>query len=254
MTGSEISESRPHAAATAPAARPAEASVLLNLLPHILDSLKREPALAITLGYLLVALAGIFYDDRFYGKFGVPVLSLSQIGDFLVAGIQQPMAIALVLSTFPVCWLMDKINARSRRRHAAELEQLRASANHSLPARTRKMFLSWRVERRWYTQLMYLVVIVVYGGIFVGIYAEHHAEAVRRGEAPKVAIWLSGAEAALATKMGGPWTYLGAVANYVFVYDPADRHAVILPVNGIARIEPAAVEAAPPSIIVAPIP
>jgi len=34
------------------------------------------------------------------------------------------------------------------------------------------------------------------------------------------------------------WTYLGAVANYVFLYDPATRRSVALPVNNIARLEP----------------
>ncbi len=257
MPGSEIAGPEPQAAdvaPTAPTSTPADSSVLVNLLPHILDTLKREPALAISLGYLLVALAGIFYDFKYYGKFGIPVLSLAQIGDFLVAGIQQPMAIALVLSTFPLCWLFDRINARSRRRHAAELERLRASVDHAFLTRMRLTFLVWRVEQRWYTQLTYLVVIVVYGSLFVGFYAEHQAEAVRRGEAPKVAIWLNGADSALPAHTGQAWTYLGAVANFVFVYDPGDRHAIILPVNGIARIEPAPVEDAPPSIFVAPIP
>ena len=195
-------------AETTPAAaeKPDQSSVLLTLLPHILDTLKREPALGITLGYLLVALAGIFYNYRFYKTFGIPALSLSQIGDFLVAGIQQPMAILLVLSTFPVCWLIDKINSRSRRRHALELERRRASASQSFPARVRTLFLSWRVEQRWYTQLTYLVVIVVYGSIFVGYYAGHRADAVRKGDAPKVAIWLNGTEAALPTRSGGQWT------------------------------------------------
>ena len=40
-------------------------SALLDLLPHFLDTLKREPALAISITYLLVAMAGIFYDVAF---------------------------------------------------------------------------------------------------------------------------------------------------------------------------------------------
>lgn len=79
------------------------ASPLLELLPHILRTLQREPALAITLIYAFVAMAGIFYNFSFYRRFDIPVLTLSQIGDFLVAGIQQPMALVLVASTFPLC-------------------------------------------------------------------------------------------------------------------------------------------------------
>ncbi|HEU4664605.1 MAG TPA: hypothetical protein VFS55_11285, partial [Dokdonella sp.] len=109
-------------------ARPPSASPLQDVLPHVWDTLRREPAVAITLAYLLVAMAGIFYNYWFYRAFGIPVLTLSQIGDFLVAGLQQPMALVLVLSTFPLCWLMDFFNARSRRKDMRNLEFLRSVA------------------------------------------------------------------------------------------------------------------------------
>ncbi len=95
-------------------------SALFEVLPHVLRTLRREPALVITLTYALVAMAGIFYDYAFYRQFDIPALSLSQISDFLGAGIQEPIAIVLVLSTFPLCWLFDRINIWGRRRRAAE--------------------------------------------------------------------------------------------------------------------------------------
>jgi len=90
----DATASRPTADAEQPV------SALFEVLPHVLRTLRREPALVITLTYVLVAMAGIFYDYAFYRQFDIPALSLSQISDFLGAGIQQPMAIVLVLSTF----------------------------------------------------------------------------------------------------------------------------------------------------------
>jgi hypothetical protein len=233
----------------------ADTSALLNLLPHVLQTLKREPALAITFAYLFVAMAGIFYNFSFYEKFGIPVLTLSQISDFLVAGIQQPMALVLVLSTFPICWLFDRINLRSRRKHIAERERLRAVQELSLWQRARLVFLDWRVEQRWYTQLSYVAVVVIYGWTFVALYAQYRAAAVKRGEAAEVRVWLNGEPQALASGKSQAWTYLGSVANYVFVYDREGRRAEVLPVNAIARIEPAAPpESASPHRAVAPIP
>jgi hypothetical protein len=232
----------------------APGSVLLNILPHVLATLKREPALAITLGYLLVAMAGIFYNFSYYEKFGIPVLSLSQIGDFLVAGIQQPMAILLVLTTFPLCWLFDRLNSRNRRRNAVALEQMRGEAP-GLFSRWRAAYLRWRVHQRWFTYFGYFLVIAAYGWLFVRLYANHRVDDVRNGNAPRVAVWLSGEPGSLATKDGRAWIYLGAVANYVFVYDPADRRSVILPVENIARIEPAASKQdGGPAAALAPIP
>jgi hypothetical protein len=236
------------------AAKANQSSALLNLMPHAMQTLKREPALGITLCYLLVAMAGIFYNYSFYQKFGIPILTLSQIADFLVAGIQQPMALLLVLSTFPLCWLLDRVNAGFRARRIVARDRLRSELAISWWQRTRLVWLTVRTENSWYMGLIYAIAIVGYGSTFVGLYANHRADAVRRGDAPKVAIWLNGDAAGLAAKSGQSWTYLGAISNYVFVYDAASRHAVILPVNGIARIEPVAQEDAQPSIIVAPIP
>jgi len=149
---SGAAESRPRL----PSELPTVVSPLRNVLPHVFDTLRREPAVAITLGYLLVAMAGIFYNYWFYRAFDIPVLTLSQISDFLVAGLQQPMALLLVLSTFPLCWLMDLYNLRSRRRHVDALALLRASASLSGYQRLRRRFLEWRVGEMWYTQLSYV--------------------------------------------------------------------------------------------------
>ena len=41
------------------------------------------------------------------------------------------------------------------------------------------------------------------------------------------------------------WGYLGAVSNYVFVYDSVAKRAMILPGNAVARIQPGAVKGKP---------
>ncbi len=228
-------------------------SVLDALTPHIWQTLLREPALAITLGYLFVAMAGIFYNYTFYERFGIPVLTLSQVGDFLVAGIQQPMAILLVLSTFPIVWLVDRFNMIRRRRRIARREALLGSGRDSAWIRLRVRAL--RTPPRWFTALAFVALIFIYGWMFVRSYAAHRAAAVEGGEAPVVSVWLNGQGEPLPSKSKG-WTYLGAVSNYVFVYDHDARRAEILPVNNIARVEPAAGHraTAEPAASLAPIP
>lgn len=233
---------------------PGQPSPLRNLLPHLLRMLRREPAVAITIGYLLVAMAGIFYNVSFYRQFDIPVLTLSQVSDFLVAGVQQPMALVLVLSTLPVCWIMDFFNTRARRKDAARLERVRASGDRSFLARLRMRYWSWRVEQLWSMQVMYFIVVILYGWIFVSLYARDRADAVHQGRATQVRVWLNGDSNGLVSQ-SPTWTYLGAVANYVFLYDPASRKSVVLPVNNVARIEPVAMPGkAASAVIVAPIP
>lgn len=234
--------------------RAALVSPLRDMLPHLLDALRREPAVAITLAYLLVAMAGIFYNYWFYRAFGIPVLTLSQISDFLVAGLQQPMALALVLSTFPLCWLMDLYNARSRRRHMQQIEFLRGVRELGRWQRVRLRFLEWRVGELWYTQLSYIGVVVIYGWAFVGLYARYRSDAIRRGEGTPVEIWLNGESERLAAAESPTWTYLGAVANYVFVYDRGQQRAVVLPVNAVARLRLPPKKGSDGRFFIAPVP
>jgi hypothetical protein len=241
------------ASATHEAARE-QGSPLLDLLPHFLATLNREPALAISLTYLLVAMTGIFYDVAFYRKFAIPVLSLAQLGDFLTAGIQQPIALVLVASTFPICWLFDRINMRHRGRQRAEIGRLRLVAAPTWSERLRLRYLAWRVNQVWATRLAYVAVIVAYGSMFVGLYADFRADAAKRGDAAEVRVWLNGESAALAGSRSDRWTYLGAISTFVFLYDRDAAQSMVVPANAIARIEPFAPPEAKSHFMVAPIP
>jgi hypothetical protein len=229
-------------------------SPLLDLMPHFLATLKREPALAVSLTYLLVAMAGIFYDVAFYRKFSIPVLSLAQLGDFLTAGIQQPIALVLVASTFPICWLFDRINMRHRRRQRADIERLKGLAQPTAFEKLRLRYLDWRVKMIWEQRLAYLAVIVVYGWLFVGFYADYRADAVKTGAAAEVRVWLNGESGALAASKSDRWTYLGAISSYVFVYDRDAAQSLIVPASAVARIEPFPAPASKTRFVVAPIP
>ena len=220
-------------------AGPDRHSGLAVVLPHVLKTFRREPALALTVAYLLVALAGIYYDYAYYQVgFGIPILSLAQIGDYLVAGLQQPMAIALVLVTFPLCWLMDRINIRSRRQQSARREALIALPGRNRWQRLHLRWLDWHLDQKWGLYIGYLLVIFIYGWVFVGMYARQRVIEARQGAAARALVRLNGASTDLQPGSGGAWTYLGAVSNYVFVYDPAANRAMALPVNAVASLQP----------------
>ncbi len=212
-------------------------SALHAVLPYVIRRLRREPALAISIGYMLVATAGIFYNVSFYKKFGIPVLTLSQIGDFLVAGVQQPIAIVLVLSTLPLCWLFDRLNATYRRRKLAERERLLALPSLSYRQRWQVKMADWTLGRPHQELIAYLFVIPLYGWVFVANYAEYRAEAIKRGESDMVRVWLADDSSGLGK--GRELAWLGATGGYVFVYDAEGGKSLVLPVENVARIEPA---------------
>lgn len=138
------------------------------------------------------------------------------------------MAIALVFATLPVCRFFDKLNAFVRRREVARAGRLRA-----LPARRwwqglYLRYLDRHLSRRWGIYLACLLVFFVYGWMFVRGYAIYDAVHVKRGEVMQVAVRLVGANADLPASKAPTWGYLGAVSNYVFLYDPAARQPLIL--------------------------
>ena len=109
--------------------------------------------------------------------------------------------------------------------------------------------------RRGYMRLIYVLVIVAYAWTFVSNYASHRADAVKKGEGLEVGIRMASG-AALPTAAGGakPWLYLGAISQYVFVYDRDAGRARILPTNAIAAIEPIPGPDSNSGVVVAPIP
>ena len=214
-------------------------SPLQAVLPHILRTFGREPALALTVCYLSIALAGIYYDYGFYQRgFGIPVLTLAQVGDFLVAGLQQPMALVLLVSTLPLCWLFDRFNTRNRRKDSERRARLHGLSRLTWWQKLHLRYIEWHLGTIRWTVFIYLLLVCIYGWNFVVIYASYRIDAVKRGEVPRVAIRLNGEQADLRATDPKGWGYLGAVSNYVFVYDPADKRALVLPVNAIQRIQP----------------
>ena len=216
-------------------------SPLLSLLPYVRRLLHREPALVITLGYLLLAVAGLAYSYGFYRRFDVPILSLLQIGDFLVAGIVEPAAILLMLSTLPLCWLMDRWNMQVFRRQVVTVRRLRAQGELSWFQRKRLAYLESHVAQVRHggqLRMAYLLVVTMYGWLFVSIYGGYRAAAIKRGEVQFVVVWLNGEASRLAPPKAENWTYLGATGSYLFVYDRQAAQAEVLPVNAVARMEP----------------
>jgi len=218
-----------------------EISPLLRLLPHARRLLQREPALVVTLGYLLLAVAGLAYSHGFYQRFDIPILSLLQLGDFLVAGVVQPAAILLMLSTLPLCWLMDRWNMRVFHKQVAVIRDLRARGQLSWFQRKRLAYLESHVAQvRHGGQLRfaYLLVVVLYGWLFVSIYGGYRAAAIKGGGAQEVVVWLNGESARLDPPKAANWSYLGATGSYLFIYDRQAQQAEVLPVNAVARVEP----------------
>ncbi|MBC7991212.1 MAG: VOC family protein [Luteimonas sp.] len=210
-------------AETSSRTEPASSSMAL----HLLEVLKREPILFVTLAYLFVSFMGLWLSYWFYRRFGLPVLEYMQASDFLVAGLRQPryaVAIALMvaaawLATWPLLF---------RRRHPERVEALRKKWWGRIVFANSKLF-------RWpgMSQETGLVVGAFWGSIWLLFaYVVDDAERIRAGGGNVVQVTLANQSAPLA----GDIRLLGTNSAYVFLWWPTERRAEAVPIESISRI------------------
>ena len=76
-----------------------------SVVVRLLDVLKREPVLFLSLAYLFVSFLGLWSSFWFYRRFDVPILDYMQSSDFFVAGLRRPQFALLLAVTLLWLWL-----------------------------------------------------------------------------------------------------------------------------------------------------
>ncbi len=110
----------------------------------VLRRLRHEPALLFPSAYLLISVLGLWCSYWFYRGFDLPILEYLQAGDFLVAGIKDPMyAILLLFGVLMV--VLCSWPETLRLRNPGKVEQLRARNMWWRLLFSRSVFTSWQV-------------------------------------------------------------------------------------------------------------
>lgn len=199
---------------------------------RLFSRLVREPALAITAGYLFVGAVGVWSSYWLYRHFEIPILEYYQASDFLIAGLRDPynfLALFLVL----VLGLFSYSSAWFELRNQARVEALR---RHWW---ARVWFNRWSSphrRRRWYDvspESIILAMTLIVGGSLMIDRAEVRAESLRAGETKPLRITLQGESLPLQ----GDARLIGTSSTHVFLLWPANGRVEALPVQSVARIE-----------------
>lgn len=189
--------------------------------------LAANPALAFTLGYLLLTVIGVAYTWALYRRFGVNVLDYAETTDFLVAVAREPLVILAVLAPIPVYMLYMSATARTSRwlrRRWKRFDRWSVEAERRYTARPTPMVPATKA-----------LFIAVYAFLFITLQSGWQAARLRRDDARQVAVefktgsWREGES----TWTG---TVIGTTTRFVFIYDREHWRVEAVPLDAVARL------------------
>lgn len=180
-----------------------------------------NPALVVTLAYLLVSFMGLAFSWALLQEFGINVFSFADVTDFLMAAFREPMTFVLASSALLVGVLTQWLAG-------VEIRWLQRRDPKSAFGRRYLRF-----ERRMKSHGVYFVfTFLLYSVVFISRYAIFEAEEIRQGRGESVVLQAADDAAPV------PGLLLGATSRFVFLYRPDTGQAEALPQENILRIRP----------------
>lgn len=243
MTRSRSKPTKPARAASSAPARPVPASLETTQNQAAFDSVplekgliplfKREPAVLFTFAYVGITSIGIWSSYWFYRHFRISVVEYFQVGDFVVAGLREPVNVLsfaavillLTLAYFPTYY---------EYRHPQQVDQIRKTRwwwRLVFP-----MSSSPFVQRRWFQPSPGAIVIFMLLLAITRLTVSHAREKARNiveGGGHRVSITLSGQRLPLQ----GEARLLGTSNGYIYLYWPENGRTEVLVQESVARIE-----------------
>lgn len=240
-------DAAPSASVAADAAEPARSAASPRRHPawavRAWQRLAAEPSLALSVGYVLVSLLGLWANYWFYRQFRLPILEYMQASDYLVAGLRDPRYLLALLLSVATALLLTWPETYRRRFPSRVLRYRRRWWGRALFPQAR--FLRWSgLGMKPETGIVFAVGI---GMLMVTlVYVLEKAGQIREhGAGHAVQVTLSDASAPLP----GQARLLGTSSAYVFLWRPRQRVAEAVPIEAVARLRSVAAEpvAAPPA-------
>lgn len=214
-----------------PVPEPFEPSVVMRAI----GVLKREPVLFVTLGYVLLSIVGMWANYWYYSGFGIPVLEYMQAGDFLVAGLRDPIYPLALIGAVLFAWVLSW-PVRWRERNPGRAAALRCHWWGRVILNDGRFFGMSR-ETALAFSMFWLAIWMLFALVI------DKANAVREGAGHIVRVTLAGQSAS----MDGTARLLGTSNAFVFLYWPERRLAEAVPIEAIARLQSVSVAKHKPS-------
>ena len=185
--------------------------------------LAEQPAIVVTLGYLVISLLGISYEWVQFRFFSVNFFHYADVTDFLMGAFREPIIFVLSLTALATGWLV----------HIYNRWELDWFVRHPATSWLGRAYCAL-VSSRFYRATP-AIFFVGYSVMFIWVYSSNRAEAIRKGEGNTIQVEVVEGQR-LRPRADTPTLVLGTSSRFVFLYRPQAGVTEIIPLENIARI------------------
>ena len=199
-----------------------------SVVGRIWQVFRREPVLLVTCSYLFISVYGLWDSYWFYRRFDIPILEFMQSSDYFVAGLRRPEYLWLLAWTLLASWLA-LMPERWRRRHPERVPAIerRWWGRVLLPRRS-----DWWMYMGLHPETMATLTALLAMTVGLYLFGDARGQRIHAGSGHAVSVRLSDQAQALP----GDWRMLGTSSAFVFVWNPQEERAEVLPIDGVAAI------------------
>jgi len=184
-------------------------------MESILKTYYREhPTLLLTFCYFIITLIGVVYSVFFYHEFDIFILKFSDISDFLLASILEPLSITIFAVFVILHFISFKMEVWMRNRF-----------------RRYGAFVSKRLKPKYSDPIILFVVLTVGTGFFVRDLAIGNAESVKNNVKDEYVVLVPNYENALTEQV---LSLLGSSSRFSYFYDRDSGEALVIPIESIS--------------------
>ncbi len=195
-------------------------------MPVLFAYLRNNPGLALSVSYASLTMCGMLYSASFYHEFNVSILKLANISDLLIVGFSEPAAMLMFMGGLLVAWSADRVTLYFYRK-----QQLWQEKPKSIQRRV-MMLLLYSPTKSSQVIVMMLMLFVMYAYLFVSEFAKWQSKRIKTGHGRQVLV-----HSQAAGIQSKSMILLGSTTEFLFVYDPTNERAEIIPVENIDKLQ-----------------
>lgn len=192
--------------------------------------LQQNPGLGITLIYLTISLIGLMFSWSLFSEFNINIFNFTEVSDFLLAALREPMTFILAGSAMLVTWLIDWLT----------MHEIRYWNIKSPKSKFGKAYVkSQKLGRHPITRVF---IFLLYSYLFISIYGNWKAKEIKAGEGQVIQVQLTEpvADGRGENQAGNnviiEGILLGSTNKYLFLYNPESGITSAMPEENIVRV------------------
>ncbi len=193
--------------------------------------LQHNPGLVITLTYLAISFLGLLFSWSLFGEFGVNIFNFTEVSDFLLAALREPMTFVMAASAMLVTWILGWFGRLEVKHWATRNPTTRFG---KLYTRSSKAVAHHPITP--------LIIFVLYSYFFISLYGNWKAESIKAGVGQVIRVQLTepiaggGVDGQTGDNVVIEGILLGSTNKYLFLYDPDSKITSAMPEENIVRV------------------